>query len=150
MKNTCKKFCYPYPKECVYVLYFADKNNKVIYDIVISSDTEGVIEYIDSKKLYGLFQYLGYVNVNVLSSINDNNYNSDFLRIYNDKKEELKDVDTIISLIKEEKMNQCYLIDLTKLNIMKKEIDNAIKGLKCVRTPIYIYSSDEINECLAE
>lgn len=149
MKNICEKFCYPYPSDCVYILYFSDKNKNVIYDIVISSEINAILEYIENKEFYGIFKYLGYTNVEVLRRTS-NNHSNRFMVIDGNKKEYFNNIDIILSKMKKERVSQGYLIDLSSVAHLKKEVNKAIYGLKCDRTPIYLYSEDEVNEALTE
>lgn len=149
MKNICEKFCYPYPSDCVYILYFSDKNKNVIYDIVISSEINAILEYIENKEFYGIFKYLGYTNVEVLRRTS-NNHSNRFMVIDGNKKEYFNNIDIILSKMKKERVIQGYLIDLSSVAHLKEEVNKAIYGLKCDRTPIYLYSEDEVNEALTE
>lgn len=146
MNNICEKFSYPYPENSMYVLYFLKKDGRIIYEIIVSGDGEGITDYIENKESYKIYKYLGYVNYKNINSIKINKASNKFLRIINQK----ESLESIEDVLKMKNINQGQIIDTSNINHIREELNRAMNGKKCEREPVYIYSEYEVNESLAE
>lgn len=146
MNNICEKFNYPYPENSMYVLYFLKRDGRIVYEIVISGDGDGITDYIENKESCKMYKYLGYVNYKNINSVKINKASNKFLRIINQK----ESLESIEDVLKMKNVNQGQIIDISNINHIREELNRAMNGRKCEREPVYIYSEYEINESLAE
>lgn len=146
MNNICEKFNYPYPENSMYVLYFLKRDGRIVYEIVISGDGDGITDYIENKESCKMYKYLGYVNYKNINSVKINKASNKFLRIIN-QKENLENIEDVLKM---KNINQGQIIDISNINHIREELNRAMNGRKCEREPVYIYSEYEINESLAE